>query len=168
MSGTILDCHGKKKEIPKRPGTTKGRKEATNSKKSTKVLPNSVRPTQTQSVVKPNDVPNLTRKPSSAKPAPRTADDNSSTTYYRRLFDAIYHNDANAVKYMITTEKLDVNIVDEDDPLRPTPLLVVCEQQLVDIARELFKGKPKPDVNKGNKRGRRPIWYVYPIININN
>ena len=58
--------------------------------------------------------------------------------------------------------RIDVNVVDQDDPLRPTPLLIACERQNVRLVSMLLKRslKPKPaKINVENTQGKRPIWY---------
>ena len=156
--------------------TTKNRRSATNSKSGSdkristldcSVIdaersiqnPDSVRPRRPKSVAQTSkeQVSQGRTKSSKSRKSPEKTD-NGSVRYYRRLFDAVYGNEVDAVKQMVRVEKLNVNVEDEDDPLRPTPLLVACQHQLVDIVRVLVKAKPKADVNQANTRGRRPIW----------
>ena len=161
MFRPVLDSRpGKtKKERASRTNTAKSLKQSTNSNKPIKLVTNSVRPKTPKSVVAK---PVITANPASEITVEPTTNKEKPVMHacYRRLFDAVRANDVNTVKCMITTEKLNVNIVDEDDPLQPTPLLVACQHELLDVARELFKAKPKPDVNLANKKGRRPVWCV--------
>ena len=157
MSTKIRNPHNsKQKESGGKPGSTKGQKPL-------KLVRSSVRPKRPKSVVnQPESTTNPTTETSAETST--TPTETSLPGCYRRLFDAIYGNDLDTIKHLITYEKIDVNVVDEDDPLRPTPLLVVCEHQLVDVARELFKAKPKPDVNIGNKNVKCKCCYLLPRL----
>ena len=85
-------------------------------------------------------------------------------SYTRPVFDAIYANDINAIENLVKVKKVKLDIVDEDNPLLPTPVLAACERRSLDIIRILLKSKPKPDINKANRRGRQPIWWVTCFI----
>ena len=75
------------------------------------------------------------------------------------LLLAIYSGDEEQVKHLVRKEGYNCNFVDEDDPLRPSPLMIAVQQGQFKIVKYLLRGKPyRANVNAENRIGQRPIW----------
>ncbi|RUS72912.1 hypothetical protein EGW08_019332, partial [Elysia chlorotica] len=62
---------------------------------------------------------------------------------------------------MLKKREVDVEAVDQTDPVRPTAIIIASELGHVDMVRTLMRAKPKhADVNAETKFGRRAIWWA--------
>ena len=78
-----------------------------------------------------------------------------------KFFDAVYSQNFPALRAVVKRDKVNPNIPDTRTSNHSTALLYACENQLINLARALLKLKPVgADVNREDKQGRRPIWYI--------
>ncbi len=57
------------------------------------------------------------------------------------------------------SEPINPNIRDTDAPYEPTPLLMACEAQNVEMVQVLITAQPiRADVNIADTKGKKPIW----------
>ena len=62
---------------------------------------------------------------------------------------------------MLKKREVDVESIDDSDPVRPTAIIIASELGHVDMVRTLMMAKPKhADVNAETRLGRRAIWWV--------
>ena len=78
----------------------------------------------------------------------------------KELFQAVRDNDDAQVRHLVKREKVPVNVVDEEDRRKSTPLLLAAMNENLDIVRTLIKAKPPADVNAEDKYGKKAIYFA--------
>ncbi|KAK3757349.1 hypothetical protein RRG08_008737 [Elysia crispata] len=77
------------------------------------------------------------------------------------FFNAVKLQNCTKVKKMLKKREVDVEAVDQTDPVCPTAIIIASELGYVDMVHTLMHAKPNhADVNAESRLGRRAIWWA--------